>query len=313
MLALALALAAAPLPAGTVVLGLSTVDGTRTEVVALTPAGERRALSTVTHLAGHLPRGVLRQDSVVLVSAVDDAAGATVEEVRLGDGARRVLATGALRGVPPTVDEAGEVLFVRAGKTPTLEVVRARDGAVRARVEASWLHPARGHAGAFLVVERRGGARLAAVANGALQTLATLGKVSARSPAMTPRRWLVEERLPDGRAHVVEVGTGKLVREGLAGMDPLPLDGDTLAFGAGTKAAAIIVDGARSRQLSAPQSGVAHPLAGALVGDVAHVVAWLDRGASLPGELWRFTDGGAVRLLEPASGLAVEVYGVVAP
>ncbi|MBI1948198.1 MAG: hypothetical protein HYS27_21085 [Deltaproteobacteria bacterium] len=319
MLTLALLLATAPLPAGTVVFGLSSVDGTTTELTALAPSGERELLAVVEHARGRLPKGLLLADRLVLVTAVADDARGVLEEVRLHDGARHLLGGGvladhALAAVPPSVDRAGAVLFVRQPAPERFEVVRAADGAVLARADAAWLQPARGRPGAFLLVERGGGARLVELSTAGLHTVEALGKGTLRSPAVMGKLLVVELAMAKGRARVLELPSRRVLREGLAGMDPLLLDDATVAFGAGTKAAAVIVDDGRApRTLSAPQAGVAHPLAGAMVGGRAHVVAWLDRGSALPGELWRFSDDGAVRLLEPAVGVAVEVYGVVAP
>lgn len=314
MLILAVWLAASPLPPGTVVVGVSTIDGTATELTALSPSGERELVGVVEHARGRLPRGLLLDHRLLLVTAVDDGAAAVLEELSLDDGSRRVLADRARAAVPPTVDRTGAVLFVRQPAEGRFELVRARDGALLARVDAAWVQPLRGGGGAVLVVERAGGARVAEPAGGTLVTLAELGKVTARSPAVVAGRVLVEIALADGRARVLDATRGRVLRDGLAGMDPLALDGRTVSYGAGTKAAAIVVDDGRApRTLSAPRAGVAHPLAGAVVNGRAQVVAWLDRGAALPGELWRFSDDGAERLLEPAVGVALEVYGVVAP
>ncbi len=317
MLTIALLLAAAPLPPGTVVLGTAAVDGASTEVVALTPAGDRRTLALIEHAPGRLPKGLLQGDRVLFAVAPQGQDDATIVELRLDGGQRVQLARGALAAVPPAIDDAGEVVFVRQLAEARFEVVGARDGAVRARVDASWLQPARGRAGAFLLVERNGGARVLELTPAGLATLATLGKEAARSPALLRSRIVVEvaDAAPArGRARVLELPSSKALAAGLAGMDPLPLDQDTVAYGAGTKAAAVVIDGpGGARTLRAPQAGVAHPVAGTMVRGRAHVVAWLDRGASLPGELWLFSDDGARRLLEPAVGSAVEVFGVVAP
>lgn len=316
MLTLALLLATTPWPAGTVVLGTAGIDGTSTEVLALTPAGERHAVAIIPHAQGRMPKGLLLRDRLVLVVAPAGRADAVLEELPLARGARVLLAEHALAAVPPTVDDAGAVLFVRQAAPARFDVVRVGDGAVLTSVDAAWLQPARGRAGAFLLVEPSGGARVVELTPGGTRTIASIPTGSVRAPALVRTRVVAEvaDAAPArGRARVVELSSGKVLAAGLAGMDPLPLDDDTVAFGAGTKGAAVVVDGANRRTLRAPRAGVAHPLAGALVQGRARVIAWLDRGASLPGELWAFDDAGAVRLLEPAAGVAVEVYGVVAP
>jgi hypothetical protein len=136
---------------------------------------------------------------------------------------------------------------------------------------------------------------------------------------------VVERGLRNGRAEIVD-GDGRVLARGLAGMDPLPLAtgdaqldrmDDRIVLGAGTKAARIRIAHVKDGKLvddvvlDAHRAGIASPRAAALVHGVPVVIAWLDRGASLPGEAWRLTPSDSAPLLAPRAGASVQVYGVV--
>jgi hypothetical protein len=321
--------AAAPLPAGAVVLGLSSIEGTSTALVALLPDGTRLTLGEESHRAGFAPRGALAQDGsprLVLAVVPEGAAAADVVVLELLEPAARALwGRGAVPLQPPFLlnDDA---IFVRAAESPagsTFDVVRARRGEeeVLTSTTGSWLTPVRGAAGLYLLIDERGDASLV---DTDLRRVAAIGKERVRSPAVIGGQRggarggaLIVERRAGARAEVIDVLSGDVLAAGLPGMDPMAL-GDRLFFGAGEKRAAIRVLRAGRGQklveeapLSSERAGVASPRAAALVKGAPHIVAWLDRGQALPGELWLFSPQGARALLTPAPGEVVEVYGVI--
>jgi hypothetical protein len=319
-LAISLALLAAPHPAGSVVLGVSTIEGTETEILVVTPRGEREVLGTLTHARGHIPKGILAGDRVLTVARVPDDAGGVLEETLLSTGARRVLLTNVLATQAPSLDDTQRVLAVRQDAERTFSIVRADDAKTLARVTASWLTPARGSPGAFLVID---GARtrLSILAERGLEDTVVLGEGPVRSAVLTRAGFAIERARAGGRADLVMAGRSQaakhdVVRAGLAGMDPLPC-GEDIVVGSGEKHATLLLlrrvgdTHVKRARLTADRAGVATPRACAMVDGAVVAVAWLDRGAALPGELWRFTPAGASALLAPQTGAAVEVYGVI--
>lgn len=315
-----LAAAAAPFPAGSVVVGISSVAGTRTELVALLPDGHRRPLGEETHRSGFLPRGQLDGDTLVLAVRAPGHDDADVVTRKLPEGNRRMVARGAHFLLGPVV-HGDDVLFLRAFEKPgasTFDLVRARRGAeeVLASGPAAWMQPVRGSHDRFLRIGLDGGT---ALVDDNLHMVLPIGASPLRSPALVHGSLVVEHGLADERAEVIHVPSGAVLARGLRGMDPLALpDGSgRLVMGAGGKRAALVVARLDNQKLADPvtlaadRAGVASPLAAAVVDGAPVVVAWLDRGRALPGELWLFTMRGARALLPPTTGLAVEVYGVV--
>lgn len=339
LFALALAASSPPaepsaLPAGSVVLGVSTIDGTATEITALLPDGGQRLLAEEAHDRGIVPKGTLTRDGrLVLAVQPRGAEGASVVVLDLASGARRVEGQRAIASQAPLVveDAGGEaVVFVRAHETParsTFDVVRARGGQaeVIASTDAAWLAPVATSsvpADRFLRIEPSGAASVVHVDKDALVKDIDVGKGPVRLPLLVPSsegggRVLVERVLPDA-SEVVDATTGAVVARGLGELRPLALGDGRVVVGAGTKRAGVRVLrlDARGRVqkdelLPSERAGVATPLAAALVDGRPVVVAWLNRGQALPGELWLFTSGSARALLPARAGVAVEVYGVV--
>ena len=332
MFALAFALAAAgPLPAGTVIAGVSSPNSPRTEVMALFPDGTQRPLFTEEHAPGFVPKGALNTAATRVVLAVqkDGAEGASVVVWDFASGARTLVGERAVRTQAPSI--FGDVVtWVRAAESPlrsTFDVVSARmDGGgeeVRASIEGAWLTPIAGFAQArYLHLTSDGDNRIVALEGTALEVIRVLGKGRYRIPALAgPTRSLVERGLPGGRAEVIDE-RGALVRTGLAGMQPLAVstarsgrspDGVAFVMGAGGKHAALVAieetrEGTRERSLDLGRPGIATPLAATLVNGALTVVARLDRGRALPAELV-LLDGRGARVL--VTGGSVEVYGVV--
>jgi hypothetical protein len=265
---------------------------------------------------------------------VQDAAGPAVVVVRPWDADAAGATFDVLR-----VDVAGGAAEVLASRR-ALWVTPVR-GAL-ARADLRFLVKDGGEAG----VDGDGGLHIDAVVDGAFVAGPRLPWRSARTPVLAGPAGragavLLEAAAPTDssspasstgrRAALVDDAGGQHGR-GLAGMDPVVVatvgDGDaggvagvvvrTAAAGTGRKDGSLRVrrrvgdvDAGPWQERRAGAAGVARPRAVTAGGDV---VAWLDRGASLPGELWLVrADGTSLRLLPPRPRFVVQVYGVVAP
>lgn len=317
MLALVFALTcASSLPSGTVVAGVSTIDGTHTDVTAFLPDGTARVLFVEAHAKGLIPKGIAYDDDTFIFAVQHE--GADGARVILHDAARRVVVgERAIASQAPRLHlEAGSnrATWIRAAETParsTFDVVSAPvdgDGGgaeeVLASIEAAWLTRV---GDKYVSVTRDGEHRLMKRVGTELVVERSLGKGPLRLPAITARDVVVEvvERAAgQGRARIM-IGD-RVVHEGIAGMDPIAV-GDDVVIGAGTKRAALLILPS-SKRLDIDRAGVATPLAAARVNGEIVVVARLDRGRSLPSEVWLVSERGA-RLL--FTGGAVEVYGVI--
>jgi len=188
-----------------------------------------------------------------------------------------------------------------------------------------WVTPARGdvfgRAPTMLVIdgaaqgEADGRAHIDVVDldGGVLRERAALGPGLVRSPVLWRGHTLVE-REAGGRATLVDVETGKVVAAGRPGLSPVALP-SLLAVSTSTKDGAVRVyfdaaagDGVVWR---AGRAGVARPEAIAETKKGPVVVAWLDRGQSLPGELWAIGAAGGAALHAPPPREVVTVYGIV--
>lgn len=312
-LALSLALASQALPSGTVVAGVSTHEGTRTDVTAFLPDGSARVLFVEEHAAGFVPKGSLDASQLALAVQHDGADGASVVVLDLVSNTRVVAGERAIASQAPR-STGQSVTWVRAAETPersTFDVVSARDGneEVLASIDGAWLAPLRGDA-RFLHITTDGVHRVVALRGTSLDVERSLGKGPLRLPALTSDGTVVIERtLGNGRARLERAGV--TLREGIAGMDPLIVDGarDIVVAGAGTKRAAIVtIEKTGERIIELGRAGVATPVAAALIDGNIIVVARVDRGRSLPPETWLIGGRGPRAL---ATGGSIEVYGVI--
>ncbi len=321
---------AVALPPGSVVVGTSSIDGTATDVVLLAPSGEREVLGSFAHSRGRLPKGTLAGDTLVTTSQVPDGTRSVVE-ITSADGARKIAGTGAIATQAPRLVD-GAPLYV-ADVSPGAPAARfelRRGDRVLARFSGTWLTPASTRAPLFLAGDAGGvwGAlALSCPPSGAACSLverARFGKGRFRALAAAGDLLVVERDVDAGHAEVIGVRAGQgsnaertVLWRGLPGMDPRAC-GDGLALGNGKKRAGVVVARVERgklvdvRELDGGVAGVTTPLSCGVVDGATLVAAWLDKGASLPGELWLFsTNAPARRLLAPHAGDAVEVYGVV--
>jgi hypothetical protein len=300
-----------PLPAGTVILGVSTIDGTHTDIVAVAPSGEREVLGELEHARGRIPKGTFDQITgrIVTVAVVDDGVGTVVEETLIATGARSVVDSNAI-----AIQAPHTAVLIREPTEGHFEVVR--DHQVTSTFDGAWLM----YVGQreFFAVDADGTNELLVDQGDSLQALKpNFGKGRFRSPVVGE---IVEHDIDASHAEIVTIDKRVLYR-GLPGMDPIRVGFNRIALGGGTKHATILLgrfghDGLEKVVLDAHMAGVATPLAAATVdewGDEAVVVAWIDRGASLPGELVRFDElSGRVDVIAgPEVHAAYEVYGVV--
>ena len=317
----ALLLVATALPPGTVVVGVSTIDGTNTDVVAVAPSGEREVLTSLEHARGRIPKGDLLRDDDVLetVSAVDDGAGSVLEWTDLSTGQRRILDAGPLAAQAPhagrTVHQTGATRF---------EIVSGADHAHAIAFAGTWLSAVSGSSSLWLAADVDGAERIVAAHAPELRPVFDLGHERARSPVATTGHGVILEReLDAAHAELVDAETHAVVWRGLPGMDPRPLDGDRIVFGAGTKHGAVVIARVDHGKLvdvvtlDSGMPGAATPLAAELVNGRAVVVAWLNRGAAFPGALVELTQTDRSDratdtnlLATPTAGAAYEVYGV---
>jgi hypothetical protein len=231
---------------------------------------------------------------------------------------------------------------VRGGTFEVVGVdVQSGQSQVRASGQRLWVTPFRGSdaglAPDYLVVDgapgfqgavssteaMRGGrtgdghAHVDAVVDGIFLTRTRLGPGAFRSPTRFAERLLVEQS-SSLWTRLVEIGTGKVLIEGRPGLSPVVSAGGVLAVSSSKKDGSVLVgrgDGAW-RVVPGSRAGVARPQLvvddGDDHGDDGIVVAWLDRGASLPGELWRVGTKARV-LLPPTPRTAVTVLGLLPP
>jgi hypothetical protein len=162
-----------------------------------------------------------------------------------------------------------------------------------------------------------GHAHVDVVIDGIFLTRTRLGSGAFRSPTRFKERLFVEQS-SSSWTRLVEVGTGKVLIEGRPGLSPAVSAGGMLAVSSSKKDGSVLVgrgDGAW-RVVPGSRAGVARPRLvvddGDDHGDDDVIVAWLDRGASLPGELWRVGNKARV-LLPPTPRTVVTVLGLVPP
>lgn len=234
----------------------------------------------------------------------EEVRGGTFEVVGvdLDSGQSQVRASGQRLWVTPFRGPA-------AGLAPTYLVV---DGAAGFQGPVSVTGAARGEQTAD------GHAHVDVVIDGIFVTRTRLGPGAFRAPTRVGERLCVEQStslsgaVSPGSAHLVEVGTGKVLVDGRAGLSPVVSAGGVLAVSSSKKDGSVLVgrgDGAW-RAIPGGRAGVARPQLVVDDGDDVVVVAWLDRGASLPGELWRVGDKGRA-LLTPTPRTAVTVLGLL--
>jgi hypothetical protein len=351
-----------PWPAGTVLAGVSTANGTSTDVTAFFPDGTKRVLFVEEHAAGIVPKGTLSQGgnawTTILALAVqrDGAEGASVV-LRDANARRLVVGQRAIASQAPRIlssmdaNQAAPMrlsaTWVRAAEQParsTFDVVHTlledvpaaplREPLVTeevvASIEGAWLSPIEERddrsAWRFVHITAKGAhrvVRLDGLDDATLDVERELGKGPMRLPALIAPFALVERPLGKGRARLVALegaapSRERILREGIAGMDPLAAGGVVVA-GAGTKRAAVVVFEPKvsarggpvvwnEREIHFGRAGVATPLAASSVLGETVVVARLDRGRALPQELWLVDKNGARAL---ATSGVFEVYGIV--
>lgn len=223
--------------------------------------------------------------------------------------------------------------------------LKSGTSAVRASGQRLWVTPVHGHAPglapAFLVVDGGPGfqgpvsvagatrgektgdghAHLDIVIDGTLVTRHRLGPGSFRSPVRQGELILVEHAVEPGRTARLVDARGVEHLRGRPGLSPrVSPSGRVLAASSSKKDGTVLVRTGTGewQTLSSGRAGVARPLhvveggvEGGKDGDVVVVIAWLDRGVSLPGELWAIRSSGGQLLLPPAPRTAVTVYGTV--
>jgi hypothetical protein len=351
LLPVALALAT-PAGAASVVVGVTPIDATTTTLLAVDlDTAASRLLAEVQHRAGHAPVGVVVDPAtVVLVVEVGNGGDALVVKKDLATGSESPLVDEAVPGQAPLPwsrpDGGRELLVVRLRgeevRGGTFEVVGVDVDRGQSQVRASgqrlWVTPFRGPADglapSYLVVDGAPGfqgpvsvagaargeqtgdghAHLDVVIDGIFVTRSRLGPGAFRSPTRLGARVFIEQSASPTVSRLVEVGTGKVLVEGRPGLSPVVSAGGVLAVSSSKKDGSVLVgrgDGAW-RAIPGARAGVARPQLVVDDGDDVVVVAWLDRGASLPGELWRVGDKGRA-LLPPTPRTAVTVFGVLPP
>ncbi|MDP2342322.1 MAG: hypothetical protein Q8O67_15310 [Deltaproteobacteria bacterium] len=320
MLSLLALVVAAPL----VVVGSGDIDGTSTTISAITLDGVGVARCTLTHQRGMVPPGTLIDaDHVALTLSEGSSRAGAVVVVDLQTCAVRELVDEVIANQAPVVVDGGVVVVRqldadRAGATFDVVTVPLSGGPaeVLASRQALWVTPARGARTTselrFLIGEGAGANdghfHIDRIEDGDFALELDLGKGVFRSPVVVGRDLLVE--VEHGKGAVLRDHQGRDVAAGLPGLSPVRAPGgDTLATSSGRKDGTINVNGIEH---GTGRAGIARPQAtGAGV-----VVVWLDRGASLPGELWAIdaqkkkSPTRSTRLLPPQARTAVMVYGI---
>jgi hypothetical protein len=317
------------LVANTVVVGVGDVDGSSTTISTLTlgaGAKEARATArcTLPHQRGMVPPGTLVDDQhVALTLAVGSTRAGAVVVVDLRDCTQRELVDEVIPQQAPLVVD-GHVIAVRqldpdrAGATFDVVSVPLSGGPteVLASRQALWVTPARGASSTselrFLIGEGAGDSNgdtpspddgrfhLDHLEHGDFQQDIDLGRGVFRSPLATG-----ELEVEDGKHAVLRDARGKVLVRGLPGLSPIRA-GQTLATSTGKKDGTILLNGLERKS---GRAGIARPQAISTAGGVVVVVVWIDRGASLPGELWSIGAKTSTRLLPPKERTAVMVYG----
>jgi hypothetical protein len=139
-----------------------------------------------------------------------------------------------------------------------------------------------------------------------------LGPGSFRTPRRHGSRVVLERSRSATQAELIELETGKVLVVGRPDLSPVFSPRGVLAVSSSRKDGSVRVQHTQGGWTSVPGSraGIARPQLVVDDSDEIVVVAWVDRGASLPGELWRLGPD-ARRLLPPAPRTAVTVWGVV--
>ncbi len=300
--------------------------------------------ANVAHRRGYAPTGVVvGADVVALVLAQDDRAQGLLVALDLKTGVERDLldevmieqrpALRWLGGAPHLSVVRGREHGAAGGSFDMVDVdVVARQTQIVASADRLWITPvAGGDDAAVMVIDGGEGHRGAGNVDGAfhidvvdgdggLSPVVALGVGAFRSPVSFGGRWLVERSdRPGKRASIVD-DTGKVWVQGLPGLSPalstaLPTSTvpALLATSSGRKSGGVIVwssDGAATA-ISSGRPGIARPLAVTTTSKGVVVVAWIDRGVSMPGELWAISPDRSVRRRQPQPQTAVSVYGVV--
>ncbi len=305
----------ASLRAGDVVYGTSTIDGTQTEVWAVSCTGERRVLATLAHRHGVMPHGIVHDGALLNTVQLLDDQGAYVQSTPLdARAATTALGRHAIASQAPTLSVSGSVLYVQQQAEGRFAIAQAdRSTPLVQDIAAAWLTPVRGSASMFLLVGDHGAAsQIVEVRDHRLLTRFTLPKTAGvyRSPARLGTSFVIE-RTHSGRSVLVDARNNVALLDGLPGLSPATCDDKHVAVGGGGKMATVVVlaaDGA-TRTLTLGRAGIASPRACSVVDGETIAVVWVDRGAALAGELWRVSDTGNALLASQAA--AYEVYGVV--
>jgi hypothetical protein len=301
-------------------IGVADVDGSRTAIGVAD--GALRTVCTVEHRRGFVPKGVIVDDGhIALTLAESSGRDAAVVVLDLKTCQMRTLFDEAIPLQAPLLvgDRIVAVREIDAQKDGALfEVVAAQISAkvsggptVLTQRRALWVTPVRGatsEAGLrFLVAEGAGPADGTfhidhLLQGGDLEADLFLGAGVFRSPVLTAKGVVLEEERE--KHGVIIDGNGQPLHIGLAGMSPVS-DGVHVAWGNGSKNGGIVIDGVARAGVRA---GVAQPQ---FINDDG-VAVWLDRGQSLPGELWWLPTSPATaprQLLPAADRTAVVVYG----
>lgn len=337
------------LVAFSVVVGTADVDGTATALLSVSlapvagarpasaaPAAPAVALCTIEHRRGFVPLGTMideqhlaltlaraseRDASLVVVDLKSCAVRELLDEV-VPTQAPLLIGTRLIAVRQIDVTAAGALFDVVAvdvapgSRSAAVEVLASR--------QALWVSPARGArtlaALRFLIADGAesddGNFHVDRIDDGGFVADVALGHGVFRAPVVVQGKLLVEVDDVDpkkGARGVLRDREGRVQVSGLAGLSPV-VDGASWAASSGKKDGSVVVDGV---QRLSGRAGVARPQL--LHDDV--VVAWFDRGASLPGELWavpravKASSGTKAsltptRLLPPKAKTAVVVYGV---
>lgn len=336
-------LASAPTLAASVVVGVTGVDDDHSAVVVVdlgVGGAAARTVADVAHRKGYAPKGVVvDDDTIALVLAQDDRAQGLLVAVDLKTGAEHDLLDEVMveqrparrleAGAPRLTVVRGREHGAAGSSFDVVDVdVKTRQSQILASSQRLWITPVdSGDVAAVMVTEGGIGHRavgavdgafhIDVVDDGALRPVVALGIGAFRSPVRFAGRWLVERSDRPGKSSSLVDDTGKVWLQGAPGLSPTLATASSsaslLATSSGQKSGGVIVWNAvgASRQLAGARAGIARPLALTVTDKGVVVVAWLDRGVSLPGELWAISEGGGVRLLEPQALTAISVYGVV--
>lgn len=298
--------------AAQVVVGVAGVDAATTRLLAVDlETSQQQVLGQVTHVAGATPNGSLLSDGRLALVMPDDGRIIFVDTAT-----GQLIDTRALdlaRNQRP--QQVGAELVAVRQRSGRAEVI-ALDRAHRVfDVDTPWLSTVAGSTTVFLGSGNGVGERIEWRAGRVERRV--LGAGAFRQPTLrADGRLLVEHQAPTAtRAQLLQlsptggVDDAKVVVEGLAGLSPIA-NGTRAAAASGRKDGSIVVDSGNGfSHWPGARAGIARPQALTAAGVVV-VVALVDRGASLPAELWALTSTGGVLLLAPAAGDVVTVYGI---